>query len=219
MTGSPALREPVMAAQEAERLTPRLAQVAAAVYMMIADGQISEGESGKLQAMVGDDDRLLQRALDYVGQVPAGQFISDAAAILDDSARQAVLLNACDAAMDDGRMNAAGQALLENISTGFGQTNEKLRAAMQVMSAKSRLSVLGRAGEAIGAERPTARVALIVAALYLFASDRAAGGKKIGRLVSQFSDSADLLKAALRFAAQGQVQTFLADASGNPPGR
>lgn len=77
-------------------LTPYLSLVVAIVYMMVADGEISDKESSQLQSITGGDRQVLRRALAYAERHSVEQYLSDADEFLNDADRLCILLNVCD---------------------------------------------------------------------------------------------------------------------------
>ena len=88
-------------------LTPRLCVVAAILYMMAVDSDISEYESSQLQAVVGTDADTLKRAVAYSEKNSVDQFLDEAPALLDQRLRLCLLTNVCDSLMADGVMVAS----------------------------------------------------------------------------------------------------------------
>jgi uncharacterized tellurite resistance protein B-like protein len=68
-------------------LTPRLCVVAAILYMMAVDTDISEYEASQLQAVVGTDADTLKRAIAYSEKNSVEQFLNEAPALLDQRVR------------------------------------------------------------------------------------------------------------------------------------
>lgn len=59
------------------QLTPLIALIASIVYMMIADGEVTDSESSQLQSVIGDNDDALHRAVRYVEATPIEDFLKE----------------------------------------------------------------------------------------------------------------------------------------------
>ncbi len=84
------------------QLTPYVALLSAIIYMMIADGEVSDSESSQLQSVVGDNEDALHRAVRYVESTPIDVFLTELPSVVFGNDKLCILLNTCDSIMSDG---------------------------------------------------------------------------------------------------------------------
>lgn len=125
------------AAAATDEMTPPKALVVAMLYMMSADGEMAAEEIGRLSAAIGGSQALLKASLRYVSQVRAPQFLALAAGLLDRRQRLCILLNACDAMMSDGEVDAAERDLFGRMMAAFGIDAASLDAYLNTIRLKN----------------------------------------------------------------------------------
>lgn len=201
------------ALQGSVQLTPYLSLVIAIVYMMMADGEISDQETSQLQSITGGDRLVLDRALAYVDQFSVEQYLRDANSLLDDPDRLCVMLNACDSLMVDGTLAEAELTLFDQLLTGFGLSHESFRPYFEVMSAKNRISILGDFNEPATSSTFTPPVIMVIAMMYMMSSDGDISEEEIGRLSITVGSNRSLLKVALGYVGSNKVLQFLPTAA------
>ena len=91
------------------KLSPRLALAVGLLYMMAADGEIESEEIGQLQSVVGGDQELINTAVKYLRSVKYEQFLTDAAALLNERQKLCLLINMADSLLSDGRAEQSEQ--------------------------------------------------------------------------------------------------------------
>ncbi len=200
-----------VALSEDVRLTPYLAVVVAIIYMMAVDGDISDHESSQLQSVIGTDDHTLRRAVAYAQTHDVEQFLSEAPQVLDEDARQCLLVNVADSLMADGEMQKVELALFDRMLSAFGQTKASFQPHFDAIATKGKTSVLGNFTAAANTDAMTPPKALVVAMLYMISADGSMASEEIGRLSVTIGGSQALLKASLRYVGQVRAPQFLAE--------
>jgi uncharacterized tellurite resistance protein B-like protein len=201
-------------APEDIRLTPYLAVVVAILYMMAADGDISDRESSQLQSVIGADTECLHRAVAYAETRSVEQFLKDAPSLLDAKARLCLLMNVCDSLMADGELSSTELQLFDQLVAALGHTKASFQPYFDAIVLKGRLSVLGDFDAAAANEELTPPKALVVSLLYMMSADGSMEDEEIGRLNAVVGGSQALLKACLRYVGKVRAPQFLAAAAG-----
>ena len=196
------------------RLTPYLSVVVAVLYMMAADGDISDRESSQLQAVIGADADTLHLAVAYAESRSVDQFLKDAPPVLDAKARLCLLMNVCDSLMADGELSTTELQLFDRLVVALGHTKASFQPYFDAIALKDRLSVLGDFDAAAASNEMTAPKALVVSLLYMMSADGSMGEEEIGRLNAVVGTSQALLKSSLRYVGQVRAPQFLAAAAG-----
>jgi uncharacterized tellurite resistance protein B-like protein len=194
------------------RLTPYLSVVTAILYMMAVDGEISDREVSQLQSVIGADAPILQRAVAYAQSHDVDTFLRNAAPILDEAARNCLLLNVADSLMADGELQMLELALFDRMLSAFGQKKQNFQPHFDAIAAKGRTSVLGDFDAAGAIDEMTPPKALVVSMLYMMSADGEMAPEEIGRLSAAIGGSQTLLKASLRYVSQVRAPEFLAQA-------
>ena len=117
-------------------LTPELALAAGMLYVVAADGHLTEAERNDL-AKVIPNDKLLDRGLDYCRRVPTTDFATACVALLDEDQRLCLMLNMVDAAMADGNIADEERELLANFQDAFGITADTLAPHLRTLACKN----------------------------------------------------------------------------------
>ena len=190
-------------------LTPRLCVVAAILYMMAVDSDISEYESSQLQAVVGTDADTLKRAVAYSEKNSVDQFLNEAPALLDQRLRLCLLTNVCDSLMADGVMVASEEQLFDRMLAAMGFTKASFQPYFDTITIKDRTSIFGDFDVAANTAALTPPLALVVSLIYMMAADGSMAEEEVGRLNAAVGGSPALLKAGLRYVSKVRVPQFL----------
>ncbi|MFY7955794.1 MAG: hypothetical protein ACOVN8_06495, partial [Burkholderiaceae bacterium] len=156
---------------ESPALTPRLCVVAAILYMMAVDTDISEYEASQLQAVVGTDADTLKRAIAYSEKNSVDQFLNDAPALLDQRVRLCLLMNVCDSLMADGVMVAAEEQLFDRMLAAMGFAKASFQPYFDAITIKDKTSIFGDFDVAANTTTLTPPLALVVSLIYMMAAD------------------------------------------------
>ncbi len=195
---------------ESPALTPRLCVVAAILYMMAVDTDISEYEASQLQAVVGTDADTLKRAIAYSEKNNVDQFLNDAPALLDQRVRLCLLMNVCDSLMADGVMVAAEEQLFNRMLAAMGYTKANFQPYFDAITIKDKTSIFGDFDIAANTATLTPPLALVVSLIYMMAADGSMAEEEVGRLNAAVGGSPALLKAGLRYVSKVRAPQFLA---------
>ncbi len=191
-------------------LTPRLCVVAAILYMMAVDTDISEYEASQLQAVVGTDADTLKRAIAYSEKNSVDQFLNDAPALLDQRVRLCLLMNVCDSLMADGVMVAAEEQLFNRMLAAMGFAKASFQPYFDAITIKDKTSIFGDFDIAANTATLTPPLALVVSLIYMMAADGSMAEEEVGRLNAAVGGSPALLKAGLRYVSKVRAPQFLA---------
>lgn len=192
------------------QLSPRLCVVAAILYMMAVDSDISEYESSHLQAVVGTDADTLKRAIEYSEKNSVDQFLNEAPALLNQRDRLCLLTNVCDSLMADGVMVAAEEQLFNRMLAAMGHTKASFQPYFDTITIKDRTSIFGDFDVAANTATLTPPLALVVSLIYMMAADGTMAEEEVGRLNAAVGGSPALLKAGLRYVSKVRAPQFLA---------
>ena len=195
---------------ESPALTPRLCVVAAILYMMAVDTDISEYEASQLQAVVGTDADTLKRAIAYSEKNSVDQFLNDAPALLDQRVRLCLLMNVCDSLMADGVMVAAEEQLFDRMLAAMGFAKASFQPYFDAITIKDKTSIFGDFDVAANSTTLTPPLALVVSLIYMMAADGSMAEEEVGRLNATVGGSPALLKAGLRYVSKVRAPQFLA---------
>jgi uncharacterized tellurite resistance protein B-like protein len=198
---------------ESPALTPRLCVVAAILYMMAVDTDISEYEASQLQAVVGTDADTLKRAIAYSEKNSVDQFLNDAPALLDQRVRLCLLMNVCDSLMADGVMVAAEEQLFNRMLAAMGFAKASFQPYFDAITIKDKTSIFGDFDVAANTITLTPPLALVVSLIYMMAADGSMAEEEVGRLNATVGGSPALLKAGLRYVSKVRAPQFLAFAA------
>ena len=126
---------------ESTKLSPRLALAVGLLYMMAADGEIESEEIGQLQSVVGGDQDLISTAVKYVRSVKYEQFLTDAAALLNESQKLCLLINMADSLLSDGRAEQSEQQAFGKALSHFGMTEDGFKGYFETLAIKNNRSI------------------------------------------------------------------------------
>ena len=186
------------------RLTPHLSIVVAILYMMAADGDISDRESSQLQSVIGADAETLHRAVAYAETRSVDQFLQDAPPVLDAKSRLCLLMNVCDSLMADGELSSTELQLFDRLVAALGHTKASFQPYFDAIALKDRVSVLGDFDAAASSAELTPPKVLVVSLLYMMSADGSMGEEEIGRLEREYADLEEVWKAEKAAALERQ---------------
>ena len=191
------------------QLTPLIALIASIIYMMIADGEVSDSESSLLQSVIGDNDEALHRALCYVQSTPHEEFFKELPSVVFGNDKLCILLNVCDSIMSDGELSSLEWDLFQNFLAALGFTEKSFKPYFGAISIKNKRSVLGSFDENFSPDTLTPQLSLAAALLYMMSSDGVMAKEEIGQLQVIIGESKSLLKASLKYVGQNKAHQFL----------
>ena len=193
-------------------LTPYLALLAAIIYMMIADGEISDSESSQLQSVVGDNDEALHRAILYVQSTPIDVFLTELPSIVFGNDKLCILLNACDSIMSDGVLSNLEWDLFQNLLAALGHSEKSFKPYFGAISIKNKRSILGSFEEKFSPDVLTPQLSLTACLLYMMSSDGVMAKEEIGQLQVIVGNSKSLLQSGLKYVGKIKAHQFFKDA-------
>ena len=194
------------------QLTPYLALLAAILYMMVADGEVSDSESSQLQSVVGDNEEALHRAVRYVETTPIDTFLAELPSVVFGNDKLCILLNACDSIMSDGVLSNTEWDLFQNLLTALGHTEKTFKPYFGAISLKNKRSVLGSFEEKFSPDVLTPQLSLAACLLYMMSSDGVMAKEEIGQLQVIIGDSKSLLQSGLKYVGKTKALQFFKDA-------
>ncbi len=195
------------------RLTPYLSIVVASLFLMTADGEISERDSGKLQSAIGADAEVLGRAVGYVRQHSLERFLHDLAGLLDARDRLCLLINVGDLLMVDGEFPAPRLKHFERLLATLGTTKAGFQSYFNTVAIKGRTSVLGDFSAGSESRALTPPMALLVAQAHMLSSNGSPGESEVRQAGAAHGASLALLDACLSSIRQLRGSGFLLQAS------
>jgi uncharacterized tellurite resistance protein B-like protein len=195
------------------QLTPHLSLVVSILYMMVADGEISDQESSQLQSVIGNNENVLKRALHYVETTNIEKFLKDVPAVLDSQDSLCILMNVCDSIMADGQMAEVELNLFERLTSALGHSKKTFKPYFKTISIKNKKSVLGSFEKIVDREKMSPQKALAVSLLYMMSADGTMAEEEIGQLNVVIGGSDGLLQAGLKYVRKIKFQQFIAEAA------
>jgi len=126
---------------EPPKLSPHMALTLGLLYMMASDGEIEAEEIGQLQSVVGRDQDLINSAVKYLRSVKYEQFLTEAAALLNESQKLCLLINMADSLLSDGRAEQSEQQAFGKALTQFGMTEDGFKHYFETLAIKNNRSV------------------------------------------------------------------------------
>ncbi len=129
-------------------ITPPMALLISMLYMMSADGSMSEEEIGRLNAVGSVSPTLLKASLRYVGQINAAKFLSSVTSLLNERQRLCILLNACDTMMSDRVVANAEHQLFRRMVAAFELDPKSIGGYLNVIGLKNDVPTEGRTSRA-----------------------------------------------------------------------
>ena len=190
-------------------LTPYLSMVASILYMMAADGELSEQECSQLQSVVGGDDQILRRAVQYVETHSIDTFLSDVPNTLEGDDQFCMLMNVCDSIMADGEMAKEEMILFSRMLNALGQSRETFKPYFQTISIKNKRSVFGAFDDTAAKSALTPQIALAASVLYMMSADGSMAAEEVGQLQVVIGQSQTLLKASLKYVKEIKFHQFI----------
>lgn len=189
-------------------LTPYLSLIIAILYMMAADGEISEHECDHLLSVVGGDNQVLQRALRYIDVNTVDDFFAEAPSVVVDENRLCVLLNVCDSSMSDGDFDKSEMILFSRMQGIFGQNKHTFKPYFDTISIKNKHSVLEDYEKSADAAL-TPPLALAATMLYMMSVDGDIAQEEIAQLNISIRKFKNLLPTALKYVKQVKFHDFI----------
>jgi uncharacterized tellurite resistance protein B-like protein len=126
--------------QQQLQLTPKVALVAAMVYISAADGHLDDSEAGDIIKVVPDSN-VLDQALQFCRRTGYQQYLEMAARLLSPQQKLCVLLNCADMAMGDGYLAPEEQQRLMYMAQYFQIPEAHLHPYIQTLMMKNNTSI------------------------------------------------------------------------------
>ena len=117
--------------------SPHLAMASLLLFMMAADGDISEEEIGQLQASIGQFEGLQAAAMQQVRNTSLGQFLRASSPSLSNDQKLMILTMVADSMMSDGSIGIAEQNLFDNIQSDFRVSKSRLSPFLKALEVKN----------------------------------------------------------------------------------
>ena len=117
--------------------SPHLAMASTLLFMMAADGDITDEEIGQLQAVIGGFEGLQAAAMKKVREDTLGQFLRAASPSLNEDQKLLILVNVADSMMSDGSIGIAEQNLFDNIQEDFRVSKSRLSPYLKAIEVKN----------------------------------------------------------------------------------
>jgi uncharacterized tellurite resistance protein B-like protein len=125
------------------KLTPAIALATSMIYMMSADGEISDEElnylATKLHA-IGDADELIRLSAKYSKKQGLEEFQKEANKILTRDQKFTVLANLIDILLSDGTAEEEEQELFFSFVNAFEITEDDIQPYIDILSVKNDLA-------------------------------------------------------------------------------
>ncbi len=118
-------------------LTHHVILAASILYMMSADGEVSEEEIGQLSAVINPYEGLQDAAMAYVEKVKLHEFIIGAQKSLNPQQKIYVLLNLCDSMLADGFAEPREVEIFNQFLDAFGYTEHAFKPYYSVIHIKN----------------------------------------------------------------------------------
>ena len=131
-----------MSENTAIKLDPKLIMAASLIYMSSVDGTIAQQEWGQLKTVVGGDDKLLEKALDYVRETSVDEFLDIASSTLSKEQKICILLNVYDSLHSDEVAEPEELELFEKFLSKFSIEREEINQSLEAIFIKNNLAVL-----------------------------------------------------------------------------
>jgi len=194
------------------QLTPYVALLSAIIYMMIADGEVSDNESSQLQSVVGNNEEALHRAVRYVESTPIDVFLTELPSVVFGNDKLCILLNACDSIMSDGVLSNTEWDLFQNLLAALGHSEKSFKPYFGAISIKNKRSILGSFEEKFSPDVLTPQLSLTACMLYMMSSDGVMAKEEIGQLQVIVGNSKSLLQSGLKYVGKIKAHQFFKDA-------
>ena len=122
--------------------SPKLSLAVASIYMVGADGELPDEEMGVLISMFGEDEKIIQDAVEYIKQNEnLDTNISTIKALLNNEQKEVVLINLLDILLSDGDADENERELFFMFSTAFGFEQSDLETHFDVISKKNNFGI------------------------------------------------------------------------------
>ncbi len=196
-------------ADDPVELTPHLSLVTGVIYMMIADGEISEQESSHLQSIIGGNEEVLHRALSYVEANSIDEYLETLPKILSNAEKVCILMNICDSIMADGELADDEKELFSRFLAAVGLTDESFKPYLRAISVKNERDILGSFNQDFTPEELTPPLILAICLIYMMSSDGQMAKEEIGQLHVVIGKCPSLLQSALKYVGKNKAPKFL----------
>jgi uncharacterized tellurite resistance protein B-like protein len=119
-------------------LNPYLGLAVSCVYMVAADGELSDEEMGALVSIFGGDEEIIDKAVKYIEQNnELEKLINDLNGMLNNEQKESLLINLLDLLLADGSADDNEQALFFKFAETFGFTQEQLEGHFDTIVSKN----------------------------------------------------------------------------------
>jgi len=196
-------------ADEPVELTPHLSLVTGVIYMMIADGEVSEQESSHLQSIIGGNEEVLHRALGYVEANSIDEYLETLPKILSNAQKVCILMNICDSIMADGELADDEKELFSRFLAAVGLTEESFKPYLRAISVKNERDILGSFNQDFTPEELNPPLILAICLIYMMSSDGQMAKEEIGQLHMVIGKCPSLLQSALKYVGKNKAPKFL----------
>lgn len=196
-------------ADEPVELTPHLSLVTGVIYMMIADGEVSEQESSHLQSIIGGNEEILHRALSYVEANSIDEYLETLPKILSNAQKVCILMNICDSIMADGELADDEKELFSRFLASVGLTEESFKPYLRAISVKNERDILGSFNQDFTPEELNPPLILAICLIYMMSSDGQMAKEEIGQLHMVIGKCPSLLQSALKYVGKNKAPKFL----------
>jgi uncharacterized tellurite resistance protein B-like protein len=196
-------------ADEPVELTAHLSLVTGVIYMMIADGEVSEQESSHLQSIIGGNEEVLHRALSYVEANSIDEYLETLPKILSNAQKVCILMNICDSIMADGELADDEKELFSRFLAAVGLTEESFKPYLRAISVKNERDILGSFNQDFTPEELNPPLILAICLIYMMSSDGQMAKEEIGQLHMVIGKCPSLLQSALKYVGKNKAPKFL----------
>tara|TARA_A100001011_G_C14208171_1_gene798748 strand:- start:32 stop:436 length:405 start_codon:yes stop_codon:yes gene_type:complete len=124
------------------KFEPMLMMASSLIYMSSVDGTIAQQEWGQLKTVVGGNDQLLEKALDFVRETSVEDFLEIASNSLSKDQKVCILLNVYDSLHSDEVAEPEELELFDRFLSKFSIPKEELQQSLDAIFVKNNLSVL-----------------------------------------------------------------------------
>ena len=195
------------------QMMPFLALVVSLIYMLTADGEIDDHESSQLQAVVGDNAKLLEIAMDYAQDTRIEDFLIETKEILNLDDKFCILTNLCDCLLSDGVTQDHELELFRLISDAFGISQTSFHTHFNNLKAKNDKKTLGLFNaQSLILNGQSAHLSLACCLLYMMAADGNIADEEIGQLHVVIGEFDGLQAAAMKTVRSVKMNVFLKQA-------
>lgn len=195
-------------------LTPFLSLAVALLYMLTADGEIDDHESSQLQAVIGENQDVLELAYEYVETISIDQFLNDALPILSNEDKLCILCNLCDCLLADGVCQAVEEELFQKICSAFGYSKKSFSTYYSAIALKNEKSLLGSYEPMqIDENLITPHLAMAVSLIYMMSADGDIAEEEIGQLQVVIGEFENLQAVAMKYVRNVKMNQFYIDAN------